>query len=118
MPAAASSKAGGSLGGSSPITAVDTGRYPIPPADIGCRRPGHPAVIAAAATNDLVLAARCLGALDALDAPGAANHRTPDPASTPPSPALKQTLQEPAYATFVSEGRVGGIDLITTLYRR
>lgn len=75
-------------------------------------------IAAAAATDDLVLAARCLGVLDALDAPGkAATRETPDPAPPPPSPALKQTLQGPAYATFVSEGRAGGIELITTLYQ-
>jgi hypothetical protein len=76
-------------------------------------------VTAAAAANDLVLAARCLGALDALDAAGTAARRGAfDPAPTPPSPALKQTLQGPAHATFVSEGRVGGIELIATLYPR
>ncbi|HLK72603.1 MAG TPA: LuxR C-terminal-related transcriptional regulator [Streptosporangiaceae bacterium] len=53
---------------------------------------------AGAAVGDLVLAARCRGALAALGQPAPA-----DPAG-------------PAYATFVSEGRAGGIDLISTLY--
>jgi hypothetical protein len=53
---------------------------------------------AGAAVGDLVLAARCRGALAALGQPAPA-----DPVG-------------PAYATFVSEGRAGGIDLISTLY--
>jgi hydrogenase maturation factor HypE len=56
----------------------------------------------AAVAGDLVLAARCLGALTALGQPAEAE--------------ADQALQDPAYATFVSEGRAGGIDLITTLY--
>jgi predicted ATPase/DNA-binding CsgD family transcriptional regulator len=56
----------------------------------------------AALAGDLVLAARCLGALTALGQPAEAE--------------ADQALQDPAYATFVSEGRAGGIDLITTLY--
>jgi hypothetical protein len=31
-------------------------------------------------------------------------------------PGLQQALGQPAYATFVSEGRAGGIGLITALY--
>ncbi len=33
-------------------------------------------------------------------------------------PALQQTLSQPAYATFVSEGRDGGAGLIVALYPR
>ena len=72
---------------------------------------------AAASAGDLVLAARCLGALEAPGGP--ASHETADPASGPAvDPGLERTLREPGYATFVSEGRAGGIDLITTLYPR
>ena len=71
---------------------------------------------AAAAAGDLPLAARALGALDALGHPQA-------PASTadtrPAVPAdLADVLQAPAYATYAEEGRAGGISLITTLYPR
>jgi predicted ATPase/DNA-binding CsgD family transcriptional regulator len=72
---------------------------------------------AAAAADDRVLSARCLGALDAVDnaaaAPGAA-----EPALPPADSALERTLRAPAYATYVSEGHAGGIDLITALYPR
>jgi len=68
---------------------------------------------AAGSAGDLTLAARCLGALEALG----------EPASTGAGPAasaeLRRTLAEPAYATFVSEGRTGGMALlITSLHPR
>jgi hypothetical protein len=71
---------------------------------------------AAAAAGDLPLAARALGALDALGQPEA-------PASTgntqPAVPTdLTAALQTPAYATYTEEGRAGGISLIVTLYPR
>ena len=73
-------------------------------------------ITAGAAAGDLVLAARCFGALDAL---GKATELVPaDLAGEAPNPALEHTLQEPAYKTYVSEGQAGGIDLITTLYPR
>jgi predicted ATPase/DNA-binding CsgD family transcriptional regulator len=61
---------------------------------------------AAAEAGELPLAARALGALDALGQPQA-------PAATK---ALADILQSPAYSTYVEEGRVGGISLITTRY--
>ena len=73
-------------------------------------------VATAAAADNLVLSARGLGALDALGnaaGPGAA-----EPALPPADPALERTLRAPAYATYVSEGHAGGIDLITALYPR
>jgi predicted ATPase/DNA-binding CsgD family transcriptional regulator len=74
-------------------------------------------VTAATAAGDLVLAARCLGALTALGKP--AEHEATEPASAPlAAPAPEPTWPGPAYTTFVSEGRVGGIDLITALYPR
>lgn len=73
-------------------------------------------VPAAAAAGDMVLAARCAGALEALGHP---QHEISDPAIPPPTdPALTAALRKPAYATFIGEGRAGGIDLITTLYPR
>lgn len=64
-------------------------------------------VTAAAAAGDLPLAARALGALDALGQPQAA----------PAVPAdLANALRAPACNSYVEEGRVGGISLITTLY--
>jgi predicted ATPase/DNA-binding CsgD family transcriptional regulator len=68
---------------------------------------------AAGSAGDLTLAARCLGALEALGEPvqGGAG-----PAA---SAELRRTLAEPAYATFVSEGRTGGMALlITSLHLR
>jgi hypothetical protein len=70
-------------------------------------------IAAGAAAGDLALAARCLGALDGLGQP--AGRETAGP---PVAPDLSRTLRSPAYATFVGEGRTGGIDLITTLYPR
>jgi hypothetical protein len=71
---------------------------------------------AAAAAGDLPLAARALGALDALDQPQA----SADTEDAPPavSADLADTLQAPAYATYAEEGRIGGISLIVTLYPR
>lgn len=72
---------------------------------------------AAASAGDLVLAARCLGVLEAPGGPARPGY--PDPGSGPAAdPELERTLRGPGYATFVSEGRTGGIDLITTLYPR
>ena len=48
--------------------------------------------------GNLILAARCAGELESLGTP--APHKTADP----------------AYATFVEEGRAGGIELLTRLY--
>jgi predicted ATPase/DNA-binding CsgD family transcriptional regulator len=64
---------------------------------------------AATAAGDLPLAARAFGALDAL---GTAEARPAVPAR------LATALQAPACATYVEEGRAGGIGLITTLYPR
>ena len=58
------------------------------------------------AAGDLVLAARSWGALESLSS-------APLPAG---GPALSATLQEPAYATFVSEGRAGGAELLISRY--
>jgi predicted ATPase/DNA-binding CsgD family transcriptional regulator len=74
-------------------------------------------ITAGAAAGDLVLAARCLGALTALGKP-TGREATGAASAPPPAPALKRILHRPAYTTFVSEGRAGGIDLITTLYPR
>ena len=68
----------------------------------------------AAEAGDLPLAARALGALDALgqlQAPA-------DPAAARPAvPAdLASALRAPACAIYVAEGRAGGISLIITLY--
>jgi predicted ATPase/DNA-binding CsgD family transcriptional regulator len=73
-------------------------------------------ITAGAATGDLVLAARCLGALDALGQPAAPG--SADPAPSALEPALRRRLREPAYTTYVNEGSAGGIGLITTLYPR
>jgi predicted ATPase/DNA-binding CsgD family transcriptional regulator len=73
-------------------------------------------VSAAASAGDMVLAARCAGALEAL---GTAQRGISGPAFPPAAdPALTAALRKPAYATFVGDGRAGGIDLITTLYPR
>jgi tetratricopeptide (TPR) repeat protein len=69
-------------------------------------------VVAAAAAGDLPLAARALGALGALDAPDAPGR--PQALAVPAD--LASTLQAPAFNSYVDEGRVGGISLITTLY--
>ena len=61
-------------------------------------------VTAAVAAGDLPLAARAFGALDAL---GQAQAVPAD---------LASALQAPACNSYVEEGRVGGISLITTLY--
>jgi hypothetical protein len=74
-------------------------------------------VTTAAAAGDLVLAARCLGALEAVrdQARLGTGRAVPAPAT---EPGLASTLAQPGYAAFVSEGRDGGIGLITTLYPR
>jgi hypothetical protein len=68
----------------------------------------------AAAAGDLPLAARALGALDALGQPQA----QADPAAAQLTiPAdLASALRAPACSTYVAEGRAGGISLIITLY--
>jgi hypothetical protein len=74
-------------------------------------------ITAAASTGDLALAARCAGALEAVGTQ--VPHVAADRASTlPASSVLKATLRGPTYATFIEEGRAGGIDLLTTLYPR
>ncbi len=73
-------------------------------------------ITAAAAADDLVLSARCLGVLDALGhaaGPGAAQPALPSADSS-----VERTLRAPAYATYISEGHAGGVDLITALYPR
>jgi predicted ATPase/DNA-binding CsgD family transcriptional regulator len=73
-------------------------------------------VSAAAAAGDIVLAARCAGAREAL---GETEREVSGPAGiSPAEPALTAELRRPAYATFIGEGRMGGIDLITALYPR
>ncbi len=66
----------------------------------------------AAAAGDMVLAARCWGAVAAIAGQARGGQ---EPAL---DPALQLTLSQPAYATFVSEGRDGGIGLIVALYPR
>jgi predicted ATPase/DNA-binding CsgD family transcriptional regulator len=70
-------------------------------------------VAAAAQAGDLVLAARCAGARDALAAGPAA-----EAAGDAPVPDVMAQLARPAYATYVEEGRAGGIRAITALYPR
>ena len=71
---------------------------------------------AAAQAGDLPLAARALGALDALGQPQA-QAGTAD--AQPAVPAdLISALQAPACAAYIEEGRAGGISLIITLYPR
>jgi predicted ATPase/DNA-binding CsgD family transcriptional regulator len=62
----------------------------------------------AASAGDLVLAARSLGALEALG---------PRPDAGPAgSPALRRAREEPAYAGYLSEGRAGGAGVLLALY--
>jgi predicted ATPase/DNA-binding CsgD family transcriptional regulator len=72
---------------------------------------------AASAAGHLPLAARALGACEALGQPAqpaiAVHHQPPGMPDD-----VVQALRAPAYATFVSEGRAGGITLLTTLYPR
>jgi hypothetical protein len=67
---------------------------------------------AAAAAGDLPLAARALGALDALGLPQSEPDRAGAQTAVPPD--LAATL----YAPYLEEGRAGGISLIITLYPR
>ncbi len=80
-----------------------------------CERVLASLIAVAAEARDLPLAARSLGALDALGHPqvqdGLGGGR-PGLAAD-----LVSTLHAPACAAYVDEGRVGGIGLITTLYR-
>ncbi len=70
---------------------------------------------AADAAGDLVLAARCLGALQALRQPG----RPGSPAQDcDVDQALARRLTHGAYATYFGEGLAGGTGLLTTLYPR
>jgi predicted ATPase/DNA-binding CsgD family transcriptional regulator len=71
---------------------------------------------AAAQAGDLPLAARAFGALDALGLPQSEPGRTSAQAAVPPD--LATALYAPACATYLEEGRVGGIRLIITLYPR
>jgi hypothetical protein len=69
---------------------------------------------AAIEAGDLPLAARSYGVLDALGQP-------PDQAGLADARAaltadLVRTLENPACAAYVDEGRAGGMGLITTLY--
>ncbi len=77
---------------------------------------------AAGAAGDLVLAARCLGALAAITGQSTGTGRATGTGRdnrvlvAAVDPGLRQALGRPAYATFVTEGREGGIGLITALY--
>ncbi len=71
---------------------------------------------AAAAAGDLPLAARALGALDALDLPQSEPGHAGARAAAPPD--LVTALYAPGCATYLEEGRAGGISLIVTLYPR
>jgi hypothetical protein len=71
---------------------------------------------AAAAAGDLPLAARAFGALDALGLPQSEPGRAAGQTAVPPD--LATTLCAPACATYLEEGRAGGISLIITLYPR
>jgi predicted ATPase/DNA-binding CsgD family transcriptional regulator len=65
--------------------------------------------------GNLVLAARCAGALEAL---GVAPDQHSEPGKPVFGPALQAQLGTPAYRTFAEEGQAGGIELITALYPR
>src|SRR5262249_60915439 len=71
------------------------------------------AVPAAAA---LPLAARALGALDAVGQPQASASTGVTRSAVPAD--LADALQTPAYAIYAEEGRAGGMSLIVTLYPR
>jgi len=62
------------------------------------------------------LAARALGALDALGQPQAEHGHADAQTAVPPD--LATALYAPACATYLEEGRAGGISLIITLYPR
>jgi len=70
---------------------------------------------AAFSSRNLVLTARCAGALEAL------NRQAPREAADLAAailadPARNAAMCDPAYASFFEEGRAGGIDLLTRLY--
>src|SRR5579875_1212370 len=71
---------------------------------------------AAAEAGNLPLAARALGALDALGQPQAQAGTGDDSPSVPAG--LASALQDAACAVYVQEGRAGGISLIISLYSR
>ena len=71
---------------------------------------------AAAAAGDLPLAARAFGALDALGLPQSESGRAGAQTTVPPD--LVTALYSPGCATYLEEGRAGGISLIVTLYPR
>jgi predicted ATPase/DNA-binding CsgD family transcriptional regulator len=71
---------------------------------------------AAAAAGDLPLAARALGALDALGLPQSEPGHAGAQAAVPPD--LVTALYAPGCATYLEEGQAGGISLIVTLYPR
>jgi hypothetical protein len=72
------------------------------------------ASLATTAAADLPLAARALGALDALGQASASAGDTRPGVSAD----LANAVQTPAYATYLEEGRVGGISLIVSRYPR
>jgi predicted ATPase/DNA-binding CsgD family transcriptional regulator len=74
-------------------------------------------IAAAVSAGDLVLATRCAGALEALSARAPREAAEP-PLALPVDPVLTGTWRDPAYATFFSEGRAGGIGLLMALYPR
>ncbi len=81
-----------------------------------CRHVLAGLVTAAAEAGNLPLAARALGALDALGQPQAQAGTGDDSPSVPAG--LASALQDAACAVYVQEGRAGGISLIISLYSR
>lgn len=79
-----------------------------------CERVLASLTAAAAEAGDLPLAARSLGALDALGQPPVRDGLAEDRPAV--AADLVSTLQAPGCAAYVDEGRAGGIGLITTLY--
>ena len=71
-----------------------------------------------AEAGDLVLAARCLGALDALGALAPPDQPGPPGQGGAVDKALAERLTGTAYATYFEEGRAGGAGLVTALYPR
>jgi hypothetical protein len=70
---------------------------------------------AAARAGDLVLAARCAGARETLAAGLGAGKAPPEGGL---GPDVLAQLTRPAFATYVDEGRAGGVAAITALYPR